>query len=145
MIKGLFDRLLGTTEDSPRDEDARLAMIAVLVRIARADHDYAEVEKLRIDAISQARYGLDKSAAMALRAEAELLEAEAPDTVRFTRVIKEAVPYDERQAVLQTMWSVVLADNTRDTHEDVLMRMVANLLGVSDRDSALARQQAASQ
>ena len=89
-----------------------------------------------------ASYGLDEAAAKALRHEAEMLEAQAPDTVRFTRAVKNAVPYDERTEVLRTMWSVVLADDTRDTHEDVLMRMVANLLGVSDRDSALARQRA---
>ncbi|MEO9822535.1 MAG: TerB family tellurite resistance protein, partial [Paracoccaceae bacterium] len=35
---------------------------------------------------------------------------------------------------------VVLADGTRAKEEDALMRLVANLLGISDRDSAIARQ-----
>lgn len=140
MIAGLFERLFAAPDQGANDEDARLALTALLVRIARADHDYAEVETARIDEISQLRFGLSKAEAIALRAQAEQLEATAPDTVRFTRAIKDAVPYDERIGVLEAMWSVVLADDERDQHEDTLMRMVANLLGISDRDSALARQ-----
>ncbi len=40
------------------------------------------------------------------------------------------------------LWQVVLADGTRDQEEDALMRLLASLLGVNDRDSAIARQQA---
>ncbi|MFC3118752.1 tellurite resistance TerB family protein [Jhaorihella thermophila] len=122
--------------------DARLALAALLVRIARSDNDYAQTEIARIDRILAARYGLGPFAAAALRREAEALEAEAPDTVRFTRAIKEAVAYDDRRAVVETAWSVVLADGQRAEEEDALMRMIASLLGVNDRDSALARQKA---
>jgi len=37
---------------------------------------------------------------------------------------------------------VVLADGHRDNDENSLMRLVVNLLGVNDRNSALARQRA---
>ncbi len=122
--------------------DARLALTALLVRIARADADYSAVEIDRIDQITALRFGLDTPAAKDLRSQAETLEAEAPDTVRFTRAIKAAVPYEERRAVLEAMWQVVLADGARAQEEDALMRVVARLLGIEDRDSALARQQA---
>lgn len=75
-----------------------------------------------------------------MRAQAEQLESEAPDTVRFTRAIKDAVPYEDRLSVIEALWSVALADGERDHEEDALLRLVANLLGVNDRDSALARQ-----
>lgn len=125
------------------DSDARLALAALLVRVARADHDYAPEEKARIDRILMARYALAEPDATALRAEAETLESEAPDTVRFTKSIKEAVAYEDRLGVIEALWSVVLADGARDDHEDALLRMVANLLGINDRDSALARQRVA--
>jgi uncharacterized tellurite resistance protein B-like protein len=38
------------------------------------------------------------------------------------------------------MWRVVLSDGTRDDDEESMMRLVSNLLGISDVDSALARQ-----
>ena len=45
-------------------------------------------------------------------------------------------------AKLRALWQVVLADGARDAEEDALMRLLASLLGVNDRDSALARQRA---
>jgi len=63
--------------------------------------------------------------------------------VRFTRAIKEAVPYEDRLGVIGAAWKVVLADGTRSGEEDALMRLVASLLGVNDRDSNLARIEAA--
>ena len=90
------------------DADARLALIALLVRIARSDNDYSLPEIDRIDRIAAARYGLSPFEAAALRTRAEALETEAPDTVRFTRAIKEAVPYEDRLAVIEAAWSVVM-------------------------------------
>ena len=140
---GDFLRRLPAPDPEPLpDTDARLALTALLVRIARSDNDYAQTEVDQIDRITMARYGLDKTQATALRAEAETLETEAPDTVRFTRAIKDAVAYDDRRAVVEALWSVVLADGGRADQENALMRLTANLLGVSDRDSALARQKA---
>ena len=69
-----------------------------------------------------------------------MLESEAPDTVRFTRAIKDAVPYEERSQVIESLWEIALSDGERDHEEDALIRLVAPMLGVNDRDSALARQ-----
>jgi len=121
-------------------EDARLALTALLVRVARSDQDYAESERRKILELLMQRYSLTEDAALALRTEAEDLESQAPDTVRFTRVVKETVPYEHRETVVEALWSVVLADNRRDHDEDGFMRLVVSLLGVNDRDSGLARQ-----
>lgn len=143
MFSDFLARLTQPAPDPLADDDARLALTALLVRIARSDNDYADTEMARIDKISVERYGLSPFEAAALRARAEDLETEAPDTVRFTRAIKEAIAYDDRLAVVQAMWSVALADGHRTGEEDSLLRLVVSLLGVSDVDSALARQKAA--
>ncbi|MEL6169594.1 MAG: TerB family tellurite resistance protein [Pseudomonadota bacterium] len=138
---GDFIRRLTEPEPQPLvDADARLALGALLVRIAKSDGDYADEEAQRITRILTSRYDLSPFEAAKLRNDAEALEAEAPDTVRFTRAIKDAVPYEERMGVLEALWDVVLADGIRDHEEDALLRLVANLLGINDRDSALARQ-----
>jgi uncharacterized tellurite resistance protein B-like protein len=143
MFGEFFKRLTTAAEAAPLDDgDARRALAALLVRVARADRDYAEAEMARIDRILAARYGLSPFEAAALRAEAEELEAAAPDTVRFTQAIKAAVPFEDRAAVVEALWQVVLADGRRDPEEDGLLRMTAKLLGINDRDSALARQRA---
>lgn len=140
MFADFIKRLTQPDTEPLPDEDARLALTALLVRIARSDNDYSEREKARIDQIIAQRYELGPGATSALRTEAEALEAEAPDTVRFTRAIKDAVPYEARCGVVQALWQVVLADGARAQEEDALVRMAANFLGISDRDSALARQ-----
>ncbi|GAB5438349.1 tellurite resistance TerB family protein [Falsiruegeria mediterranea] len=143
MFRDFLTRLTQPEPAQLPDEDARLALTALLVRIAKSDNDYAPEEMARIDRITAARYGLSPFEAAGLRSQAEGLESEAPDTVRFTRAIKDAVAYEDRRAVVEALWSVVLADGERAEEEDALLRLVANLLGVNDRDSALARQKAA--
>lgn len=140
MFADLLGRLARPEPETLPDTDARLALAALLVRIARSDGDYAEVERDRIDRVLARRYSLSATDAEILRGDAERLEQEAPDTVRFTRSIKDAVPYENREGVIEALWDVVLADGVRDEEEDGLLRLVANLLGVNDRDSALARQ-----
>ena len=122
------------------DLDANLALAALLVRIARTDGHYAPAEIARIDRLLAERFALTHAAAQDLRRQAETLEQEAPDTVRFTRAIKAAVPYADRVGVVEALWAVGRADGTREAEEDALMRMTASLLGVNGRDSGLARQ-----
>jgi uncharacterized tellurite resistance protein B-like protein len=140
MFADLLARLAGGSPEPLPDPDARLALGALLVRIARTDGEYAHEEADRIARILAARYGLSPFEAERLRHDAEELEREAPDTVRFTRAIKDAVAYEDRAGVIEALWEVVLADGIRDHEEDALLRLVANLLGINDRDSALARQ-----
>ncbi|WP_073327708.1 TerB family tellurite resistance protein [Wenxinia saemankumensis] len=143
MIADFLRRLAQPEADRLPEPDARLALAALLVRIARADGSYDAGEIARIDRVLARRFALTAEAAGTLRTEAEAVEAEAPDTVRFTRAIKEGVPYEERITVIEALWEVVLADGERDEEEDALLRMVAPLLGIEDRDSGLARQRAA--
>lgn len=139
MFSDLIRRLTAPEPEKLPAPDARIALAALLVRVARSDGDYADVEIVQIDQSLMHRYGMGPAQAAALRAQAETLETEAPDTVRFTRAIKKAVEYDDRIAVIEAMWRVVMADGIRDDAEDSLMRMTASLLGVTDQDSHAAR------
>ncbi|MGX9354578.1 tellurite resistance TerB family protein [Roseobacteraceae bacterium S113] len=139
MIADFLKRLTQPEPETLQPADARLALTALLVRIARSDGHYDPSEIARIDSILTKRYGLSTPDAHALRGEAEALEKAAPDTVRFTRSIKDAVPYADRVEVIEALWDVVLADGARDEAENALLRMVAPMLGVSDVDSAMAR------
>lgn len=139
----LLRRLLAPEPARLPEPDARLALATLLVRIARTDGLYAVEEVERIDKVLSRRYGLDPFATAKLRTEAETLEREAPDTVQFTRALKEAVPLEDRAELMTALWSVALADGQREAHEDRLVRLVASLLGLTDVESALARRKAA--
>lgn len=142
MFRDLLARLTGETQAPELDgEEAELAIAALLVRLARSDDTYREVEKARIDRILACRRGLSPADAAARRAEAEELEAGASDTVRFTRQIKERIALEERAGVIAAMWEVAYADAQRGPDEESLIRLVASLLGITDRESAEIRQQ----
>jgi uncharacterized tellurite resistance protein B-like protein len=144
MFADLLKRLSAPEPDPLDDGDARLALAALLIRIAKADGHYDLAEITRIDKVLKSRFNLDADNLASLRKDAEILESEAPDTVRFTRAIKDHVAYEDRVHVIEALWEVALADGGRDYEEDALMRLVAPMLGINDRDSALARQRAQS-
>ena len=139
MFGSFLKSLLEPQAEPLQDDDARLAMTALLVRLARADNEYAAAEIHRITQVIMARYKLAEPEAIAMLETAETLEQEAPDTVRFTRAIKDRVAYEDRIAVVEALWQVALADGNRDAEEDALLRLVVSLLGVTDVDSASAR------
>ena len=139
MFADFLRRLTAPSPAPLPDADARIALCALLVRVAKADARYTVEEIRRIDRILATRYGLDPVQAARLRGQAEDLEHQAPDTVRFTRAIKDAVPYEERLAVIEALWDVVLADGEREDNEMALLRLVAPLLGITDQESAQAR------
>ncbi len=143
MFADFIKNLVAPDPEPLNDTDARLALSALLVRLARSDGEYALSEATHIEHILATRYQLNEADARALRGDAETLESEAPDTVRFTRAIKDAVAYEDRIAVIEALWMVALADGERDAEEDALIRLAASLLGVNDVDSARARQRVA--
>ncbi len=122
------------------DQD-RVALAALMVRVARTDGSYSADERARIDALLMSHYGIDREAVAQVRMRAEAAEAAAQDTVQFTRQIKQAVPYEERSGIVESLWRVAAAGGI-NADERGLMRLVAELLGVSDVDSGLARQRA---
>ena len=128
----------------PLDEsDAQTAIAAILVEAARADGHFAESEREMIDRVLCRRFGISEVKAAEVRRDGETLQAEAADVVRFTRAIKDTVPHHERYGVVEALWEVIYADGMRETHENALMRRLAGLLYVPDRDVAIARQRVA--
>ena len=144
MLSDLLRRLGGRPENDvllPAQEQ-RVAVAALLVIAAHADEIYEEVERTQIERALADRYSLDPEAAAKLREQGEAAEAGSVDLYRFTSLVKAGVPYEERAAVIEAMWRVVLADNVREQHEDALMRKITDLLGLDPREGVEARQRA---
>jgi uncharacterized tellurite resistance protein B-like protein len=139
MLKAILKRLLAPAPEAPNLPEREVALAALMVRIALADGAYDDAEKVRIERVLALRDGLAEDEAKTLRERAEEIEAEAADTVRFTRMLKAMVPLEDRSGVIEALWEVALADGHRSADEEAQIRLAANLLGVNDRDSALAR------
>ena len=139
-IKNFF----GKAEDPPQDdgEAAHVAAAALLMEAALSDGVYANVEEARIVAILSGAFGLDDAKAARILSLAEEAAEEAVDHFRFTNVVKQHLSRKDRVRLIEHLWSVVLSDGEQAAIEDAFIRRVAPLLGVSDRDRALARQRA---
>lgn len=142
MIADILRSLLAPAPPRLPEPDARLALAALLVRVAKSDGLYAAEEVERIEKILMQHHRIGPFEAARLRTEAEDLESQAPDTVRFTRALKAAVPLEDRAQLMQALWAVALADGQRDADEDQMLRLLANLLGLTDVESGLARRRA---
>ena len=145
MFKDILQRLVSANPAPMPPEDCRLALTALMVRVAKADDRFETVEHEAISDILGTRFGLDPDGIAEVLAEAERLEAEAGDTVRLTRMIKDAVPYEDRLAVVEALWQVALADGKRSDDENALLRLVVSLIGITDQESGLARRRVAAQ
>ena len=140
MFKSFIEKYSKPEPQPLTVEDFKLALTVLLVRVAKADRHYSEEEKLHIDELISGCCQISLEEANELRLEAEEIEAQTHDSVQFTRIIKKKIPFEQRDEILEVLWEIVLSDGTRDYGEDGFLRLIANLLGVSDRDSALARQ-----
>ena len=143
MLKNLIDVLLGSEEDVLDDDDEKIALAALCVRVAKSDNVYDSSEISNIDTELSQHFSLSIADAGVLRVQAEKLEQAAPDTVRFTRAIKEKIELEKRRKILETLWKITLADGKREAEEDSLIRLIASLLGLTDIESARARQKVA--
>ena len=140
-IKRLF---ADAAERDPFEDDAltpELACATLLVQAALTDGVYADVEQSAILDILKTGFDLAPDAALSLLNEAEARAETASDHHRFTKIVKH-LPKDRRMRFMTQLWQVALADGDKEAREDALLRRMAPLLALSDRERAEARQAA---
>jgi uncharacterized tellurite resistance protein B-like protein len=120
----------------------RLAVAALLVEIARADHDEKAVEHAAITGLIARHFQLDTAAAEELLVEARTVVDDAVSLRQFTAPLHEALSYDDKLGVVAMLWSVALEDSSLDKYEDYLISKVAELLYVSRGDVVRLRYEA---
>ena len=115
------------------------AIATILVRAAKTDNEYTKSEQTLIDNLLSNQLNITLEEARILRIKGEDLEAEINDNVQLTRIIKQDIPYEEREMLIEQLWSIVLDDDYRTPEENKFMRVLTHLFGISDVNSAKAR------
>ena len=128
-----------TAEKEVEDITSDNAIATILVRAAKTDNEYTESEQTLIDNLLSTQLNITLEKARTLRIKGEDLEAEINDNVQLTRIIKQDIPYEEREMLIEQLWSVVLDDDYRTPEENKFMRVLTHLFGISDVNSAKAR------
>lgn len=140
-LKEMFGGDAAASESSgPRGVDElQLAAAALLVEAARMDDNFGSDELAVIETLLRDRFSLSAEEADELVAAADKASSEAVELYGFTREIKDAFDPEERIRMIEMLWAVVYADGEVHDHEANLLRRVAGLLYVSDRESGDAR------
>lgn len=142
---GLFNLLKGFREKHPAPlpaPDAKLALGALLVRIAKSDKVYSIEEISLIDRILGQHFDLKPIAAAKMRATCEKLQAAAPASDSFAQLIRDGLSHSDRMEALTDLWMVVLADGTQDAAEVAILDAARFAMGLSETDSSQARAEA---
>ena len=123
----------------PSGDDKQLAAAVLMVEAARMDGHFDDAERQVIEATIRRHFGLDQGETDALLAAAMQTHDEVNQLVGFTRTIKDAYSEPQRIELIEMLWEVVYADDELHDYEANLLRRIAGLIYVSDRDRGLAR------
>ncbi len=121
------------------EPDEKLALGALMVRVAKSDHAYLFEEISKIDRLLTRLFGLNPVEAAKMRATCEKLEHEAPETEHFAHVIRETTTFQARLDALEAMWEVLLADGESHDEEMAVIEAARVAMGLSVSDSDTAR------
>ena len=141
MLDGLLRILMGLDPSHRTGErtDPTFALAVLLIEVARSDDRVEAPEQGLIERALARRFGLRQSEVTSLVKAAEKGAIQATDLFHFTQVVVENFSEEERVGVIEMLWEVAYSDGLLTGDEDALIRRVAGLIYVSDRDRGEAR------
>lgn len=129
--------LAGGTGDGAADPLAA-AVAALLVEAARIDGRIADFQRETIGRVLRRGFSLSDDDSARLVAAAEGADA-ATQLFPYTHAVVRHLAPEDRVQVVEMLWETAYADGTLSPAQDTLIRSVAGLIDVSDRDRGDAR------
>jgi uncharacterized tellurite resistance protein B-like protein len=126
-------------EAPPAGGDLHLAAAVLMVDAASIDGEFGDTERGIVAAVLKRHFGLSGDALATLLALAEGKRDSASDLNRYTLTIKDEFTDAQRVELVELLWEVVYADGQLHAYEANLLRRIAGLLYVSDRERGDAR------
>jgi uncharacterized tellurite resistance protein B-like protein len=145
MIDRIKALLAGPAQHAAGEHDhseLQVAAAALLVEGAQMDADFDVAERTRILDLVRARFSLSDAEAESLLDVAHREVAGSAQLYAFGRTVKDSFDHEERVELIEMLWEVVYADGALHDLEASLMRRIAGLIYVPDRDSGAARKRA---
>jgi len=146
MIAKLGNWIREFTEDETAapggDSEWATVMASLLVEAAMADGELDDGERQQITRILAAQPTIDAGSVGGLIDTALSWHAERVEIHALTRSIRSETDAEDRIAIIEMVWMVVLADGEVHDYEAQLMRRLAGLLYVDDIESGRAAKRA---
>lgn len=128
MIKLLKDLFATADQEERSEHDIRLAAAALLIEVARADHEQDAAEDQVMASLLARSLELPEAEVAQLLTEATTAVDEATSLYEFTRLVNEHYELPEKRRLIEAMWQVAFADNDLDKYEEHIIRRVAELI-----------------
>lgn len=135
MLQRLLSAFRANEPEPLPQPDSQLALGALLVRVAKADHSYRVEEIQRIDRLLARLFGLNPVDAAKMRATCEKLDQQAEGIDGFAQLIRASVDHEMRVAAVQSFYEVMISDGRVVNEEITLINSLSDALGVSDSES----------
>lgn len=132
-ISAFFERHLqpvGGQSAPLSPEQKKLAVAALLIEVAMADHIFDERELVSLQKLLQQKFSISVAQIAELIALAKEESSEATSLHQFTQLVHQHCSAQEKFALLVAMWELAFADQTLDKHEEYIIRKVADLIYV---------------
>lgn len=142
MLARVFDFLSGQSAPADRTDELELAVAALMIEAARMDNDFSGEERATIERLLAMKFHMPAAEAHALIEQAEAKVHHSTQFFPFTQQICKSLEPEARVHIIEMLWKVAYADGVLDPHEDMLVRRLAGLIHVPDRERAHARQRA---
>lgn len=137
----MFASLLRLLESPARQRvpHTRLSVAVLLLEAARQDDNFAQSERATIEKILTRQFQLSSQECAHLIEAAEKHVSHMVQLHGHTSDIAQEMSRDERIALIEMLWEVAYADGVLDAEEDHLIRRIAKLVYIEDRERVHAR------
>ncbi len=132
-------RLLQAPQPQRQLPSTREAVAILLLEAACMDDTLGPEERVMIEHLLAQKFALSAEECAKLLADSEAQSARMTQLHPYTQAIFEQMPMEERTQLIEMLWEVAYADGILDPEEDSLIRRIAGLIYVTDRDRVLAR------
>ena len=119
----------------------QLAVAALLVEVAMADHTFTETELHNLGSILTQKFSLSHEERDELITLAKDETHHATSLHQFTQLINQYSSAEEKFKLMTAMWEMAYADGNLDKYEDYLIRKVADLIYVPHSEFIRAKTQ----
>ena len=142
-IKELFQNNI--SHQKPSEQDLKLAAATLMFELIRSDGHIDSTELTAMKSILQDEFGLNSNEVEQLLSLAETSAEDAISLQGFTRQICDNWNNDKRMKLLEYLWILAMADDQIDQHERHLVRKLAGLLYLNDKEIIIAKENAKNQ
>lgn len=142
MVLSRLRELIIPKSATPKAPSPALATALLLIELAAADFDSADVELARVAELLGEQFGLDGAALDALIDDARSRARASVSLHDYVATLHQSLDAAGKRRLIAMLWQVAVADGRVDKYEEHLLRRLVDLLYIPMADYVQAREDA---